>query len=74
MNGRELVQTPEASEGQGGLAPQPMGSQRVGHDLLTEQQLKNQAKIIRDGGHARGLLGGRTEQAGAEIQEYPWPI
>ena len=54
--------------------PKPMESQRVRRDLLTEQQLKNQAKSIRDGGHARGLLGGRTGQAGAEIQGHPWPI
>ena len=38
-NGHEFEQTPEDSEGQGSLACcSPWGSQRVGHDLVTEQQ------------------------------------
>lgn len=48
VNGHELGQPPGASEGTGRPGIQPMGSQRVGHDLLTEQ-LKNQAKIRREG-------------------------
>ena len=39
LNGHEFEQTPGDSEGQGSLASsQPMGSQRVRHDLATEQQ------------------------------------
>ena len=37
LNGHELGQTPGNSEGWGGLAVlQSTGSQRVGHDLMTE--------------------------------------
>ena len=36
LKGHEFGQTPGDSEGQGNL--QPMGSQKVRHDLLTEQQ------------------------------------
>ena len=41
LNGHESGQTPGDGEGQGGLAScsQPMGSQRVGHDWASEQQL-----------------------------------
>ena len=35
---------------------------------------KEPSKDYKGWGHARGLLGGRTGQAGAEIQGYPWPI
>ena len=41
LSGHESEQTPEDSGGQGSLAccSQSMGSQRVGCDLVTEQQL-----------------------------------
>ena len=39
LNGHESEQTPGDSEGQGSLVCcGPLGSQRVGHDLVTEQQ------------------------------------
>ena len=39
LNGHEFEQTPGDSEGQGSLGVlQSMGSQRIGHDLATEQQ------------------------------------
>ena len=39
LNGHESEQTPGDSEGQGSLVCRgPLGSQRVGHDLVTEQQ------------------------------------
>ena len=40
FNGHEFEQTLRDSEGQGSLVchRKPMGSQRVGHDLATEQQ------------------------------------
>ena len=37
LNGYEFEQTPGDSEGLPGLLPS-MGSQKVGHDLVTEQQ------------------------------------
>ena len=52
LNGHELGQTPGDGEGQGGLAGmlQSMGTQRVGHDLGTEQEqpppLKNTPSSI----------------------------
>ena len=39
LNGYEFEQTPGDDKGQGSL--QSMGSQRVGHDLVTEQHLKS---------------------------------
>ena len=36
LNGHESGQTPGDSEGQGSLACSPMGSQRAGHNLMTE--------------------------------------
>ena len=39
LNGHECEQTPGHSEGQGSLV-QSMGSQWVGHNLVTEQQRK----------------------------------
>ena len=39
LNGHEFEQTPGDGEGQGSLVLQSMGSQRVGHDLATEQQV-----------------------------------
>ena len=39
LNGHEFEKTPGDGEGQGSLVLQSMGSQRVGHDLVTEQQL-----------------------------------
>ena len=38
LNGHEFEETPGDSEGQGSLAWQSMGSQRVEHNLATEQQ------------------------------------
>ena len=38
LNGHESEQTLEDGEGQGSLACCSHGSQRVGHDLVTEQQ------------------------------------
>ena len=38
LNGYELEQTPEDSEGQGRPGVLPMGSQRIGYILATEQQ------------------------------------
>ena len=38
LNGHESEQTPGDNEGQRGLGAQSMGSQRVRHDLATEQQ------------------------------------
>ena len=38
LNGHECEQTPGDSEGQEPGVLQPMGSQRVGHNLVTEQQ------------------------------------
>ena len=39
LNGHELEQTPGDSEGQGSLVwCSPWGSQRAGHDQVTEQQ------------------------------------
>ena len=38
LNGHECEQTPEDSEGGKPGVLQSMGSQRVGHDLATEQQ------------------------------------
>ena len=37
LNGHEFEQTPVDSEGQGSLACCSMQSQRVGHNLATEQ-------------------------------------
>ena len=39
LNGHEFEQTPGENEGQGRRMLQCMGSQRVGHDAATEQQL-----------------------------------
>ena len=41
LNGHELEQTPGDSEGQGYQYPVAMGSQKVGHNLETEQQYRN---------------------------------
>ena len=42
LNGHEFVQAPGDGEGQGSLACcSPWGSQKVGHDLATEQQHLN---------------------------------
>ena len=38
LNGHEFEQTLRDSEGQGSLECCSLGSQRVGHDLATEQQ------------------------------------
>ena len=39
LNGHESKQTPGGNEGRGSLVVlQSMGSQRVGHNLVTEQQ------------------------------------
>ena len=38
LNGHEYKQTQGDSEGQGSLMLQSMGSQKVGHDLVIEQQ------------------------------------
>ena len=44
LNGHESEQTLGDGEGQGRLGMlQSMGSQRVGHDLVTEQQVLNQS-------------------------------
>ena len=47
LNGHEFEQTPRDSRGEepGGL--QSTGSQRVRHDLVTEQQQQRQIKILR---------------------------
>ena len=49
FNGHEFEQTPGDSEGQGkpGLL-QPMGSQRVGHDLATEEQKLKRIYILQN--------------------------
>ena len=48
LNGHELVQILGDSEGQDSLACcSPRGSQRVGHDLSTEQQQVDEANPIR---------------------------
>ena len=46
LNGHEFEKTPGDSEGQGkpGM-PQSMGSQRVGHNLATEQQQQLITKV-----------------------------
>ena len=51
LNGHECEQTPGDSGGQRSLACWSMGSQRVGHDLVTEQQCffyirQNYLKVI----------------------------
>ena len=52
LNRHESEQTPGDGKGQGSLAVlQSMGSQRVGHDLATEQQLNQMTGVlIRRGG------------------------
>ena len=49
LNGHEFGQTPENTEGQGGLAcSSPWGSQKLGCDLATEQQKWFQKLKVRD--------------------------
>ena len=38
LDGHEFEKTPRDSEGQGSLVGCSLGSQRLGHDLVTEQQ------------------------------------
>ena len=51
LNGHEFKETPGDSEGQGSLAWQSMASQRVGHNLSTEQQ-----QTLKCGAHLSCLL------------------
>ena len=58
LDGHEFEQAPGFGDGQGGLAccMQSMGSQRVGHDWLNEQQSSVQSRM----------------DAGPQTTTYPW--
>ena len=46
LNGYEFEQTLGNNEGQGSMALPSIGSQRIGHDLVTEQQQQKLFKKI----------------------------
>ena len=47
LSGHEFEQTPGDSEGQGSLMCfSPWGHKRVGHDLMTEQLLKDGCNLV----------------------------
>ena len=48
LNGHEFEQTPGDSGGEEPGRLQSLGSQRVGHDLMTEQQQKNSVRQMQD--------------------------
>ena len=65
LNGNEFEQTPGDDEEQGSLVT--MGSQRVGHDLLTEQQQKQATQVSQSRENRKG--GNRLVQE--EVWEDP---